>query len=339
MKTPSITKSGAWRSRWAALGAAVAVTLGAGGLVAVNAASSAPSSFTAITPVRILDTRTGVGLSGPFESEVARTMQVTGTVPTQPANNAPAVNAEAVPSNATSVVFNVTVLKPSTKGYISIRPGDAVEIPATSNINWDAGGPNTANSVTVRLPADGKINAFVKGTVDHVLIDVVGYHVPATSAPASEVTFVPFEEKMSFGDIEQIAVNGDMSLTLRCREDDTNPDQNFSSTNRNNMQFRARSNGEYMTTYDDAQDLYSNEGVTIARALGSSLAGTMVQTTFVTRDGVRTGATMTGADGSQITVDGDSVQVMFNVDNETVTGGGDSIDCYARGIAMLLPPR
>jgi len=32
-----------WRSRWAAIGAAVAVTLGGGGMFAVQAASSVPS--------------------------------------------------------------------------------------------------------------------------------------------------------------------------------------------------------------------------------------------------------------------------------------------------------
>jgi hypothetical protein len=37
-------RRGVWRSRWAAVGAAVAVTLGGGGMVVVNAASGVPSS-------------------------------------------------------------------------------------------------------------------------------------------------------------------------------------------------------------------------------------------------------------------------------------------------------
>jgi hypothetical protein len=46
------------RSRWAAIGAAVAVTLG-GGAVMVASAETAPDNlFTAITPCRLLDTRT-----------------------------------------------------------------------------------------------------------------------------------------------------------------------------------------------------------------------------------------------------------------------------------------
>jgi hypothetical protein len=152
-------------------------------MVAVNAASSDPSSFVSITPTRILDTRTDVGLEGPFESGESQTLQVTGTVATQPPNKAPAVNAVAVPENATSVVFNVTAVAPATKGFLAIRSGDATGIPPTSNINWAAGGPNTANSVTVQLPANGTINIFVNGTVGQVLIDVAGYYVPGSGAP------------------------------------------------------------------------------------------------------------------------------------------------------------
>jgi hypothetical protein len=337
MKQTSNVLSGVWRSRWAAVGAAVAVTLGAGGLAMVNAADSAPSSFVAITPARILDTRTDVGLAGPFTSGVAQLLQVTGSVPTQPPENAPAVTKTVVPTNATAVMLNLTILKPTTLGFISIRPGDATGIPATSNNNFSADGEKVkANAVTVQLPANGKINIFVEGTIGEALVDVVGYFVPAQAA--SGVTTQAFEVMMDFDSTQVIADNGDLNLSLRCRADDQTPDQDFSATNRNNMQFRAYSLGKYMTTYVDAQGLYENEGVTIARALGGSTAGEPNQTTFVTRDGVRTAATMTAADGRQITVDGDSVQVMFNVTDPAINGGA-TVDCYARGFATLLPAR
>ena len=82
------------------------------------------------------------------------------------------------------MILNATVVKPGTKGFLSIRPGDASGTPATSNINWAAGGANIANSVTVQLPASGQIDIFVNGTVGSVLIDVAGYMLPATSGPA-----------------------------------------------------------------------------------------------------------------------------------------------------------
>lgn len=48
------------RSRWAAIGAAVAVTLGGGTFLVANAASAPDMVFTAITPCRLMDTRSDV---------------------------------------------------------------------------------------------------------------------------------------------------------------------------------------------------------------------------------------------------------------------------------------
>ena len=46
------------RARWSAIGAAVAVSIGAGGLITFASASSgSASTFTPITPCRLLDTR------------------------------------------------------------------------------------------------------------------------------------------------------------------------------------------------------------------------------------------------------------------------------------------
>ena len=77
-------RSGVRRSWWAAIGAAIAVSLGAGGLFVVNAASSPPSSFVAIDPVRILDSRDpqNIGLAGPFVSAVGLDLLVTGSIET-----------------------------------------------------------------------------------------------------------------------------------------------------------------------------------------------------------------------------------------------------------------
>ena len=183
----AMNRSGAWRSRWAAVGAALAVTLGAGGLVAVDAASSAPSSVVTVEPTRILDTRTDVGLSGPFASGVSQKLQVTGNVATQPPAGAAPVVVEVVPTGATAVVLNATAVRPTSAGFLSIRPGDATGDPATSNINWAAGGANIANSITVQLPASGQIDIFVSGAVSEVLIDVAGYMIPGaggTPGPA-----------------------------------------------------------------------------------------------------------------------------------------------------------
>ncbi len=173
-----------WRSRWAAIGAAVAVTVGAGGFGLVNAASSPPSDIVSITPVRVLDTRDplDVGLAGPFASPTPQDLTLTGIIPT--ASGPQAV----VPSGATSVLLNVTVVNPAAAGFISIRPADATGAPSTSNLNFDAG-TTIPNAVTVQLPTAGADAGKIEITYDalgsagptaDVLIDVMGYTVAAS---------------------------------------------------------------------------------------------------------------------------------------------------------------
>jgi hypothetical protein len=159
------------RSRWAAIGAAVAVALGGGGAFLASAAPSSPSSVITVDPVRILDTRNGIGAHGQFQSPNPRKLQVVGT---------------AVPAGATGVLMNVTVVGPTAAGFLSVRPGNATGAPQTSSLNFPAGA-TVANSVQVALPTSGP-NAGqvditydalgVVGPVTHVLADVVGYVAP-----------------------------------------------------------------------------------------------------------------------------------------------------------------
>ena len=158
------------RARWAAIGAAVAVSIGGGGLFVANAASGPASSVVMIDPVRILDTRTDVGLPGPFVSPVSQKLQVTGA---------------AVPAGATGVLLNTTVVGPTADGFLSIRPGDASGAPSTSSLNFKAG-EVVPNSVQVGLPTSGATAGQIDITYDalgvsgpktEVLIDVVGYLV------------------------------------------------------------------------------------------------------------------------------------------------------------------
>lgn len=185
--TPTIcsdtrSKGRLWRSRWAAIGAAVSVTLGAGGLAIVDATSSAPSSFVSISPMRILDTRSDLGLAGPFASPTGRTLQVTGSVPV-----AGGGSATVVPPGATGVMLNVTAVTPQADGFISVRPGDAVGAPTTSSLNFGAGDV-TPNAVAVALSPTGNIDITydaygTAGPTTDVLVDVTGYYVADDAAP------------------------------------------------------------------------------------------------------------------------------------------------------------
>ena len=185
--------------RWAAIGAAVAVTLGGGGIFAVNAASSPASSVITIDPVRILDTRSDLGLAGPFVSGVSQKLQVTGSVPTATGTQI------AVPAGATGVLLNVTVVGPTANGFVSVRPGDATGVPSTSSLNFNAG-DIVPNSVQVGLPTvganAGKIDITydaygAKGPATEILIDVVGY-MDARSTPGVPTMPVATQVSITF---------------------------------------------------------------------------------------------------------------------------------------------
>jgi hypothetical protein len=179
-------RRGAWRSRWAALGAAVAVTAGAGGLMTVGA-EGAPSSFVPIEPVRVLDTRNGVdvGLPGPFTSPAPQDLDVTGMIPTTSGSQI------VVPDGATGVSLNVTVINATANGFVSVRPADAPGGPTTSNLNFSTG-DILPNAVIVAVPTVGadagrieiSYDAYGKiGPTTDILVDVVGYYVPESFQP------------------------------------------------------------------------------------------------------------------------------------------------------------
>lgn len=177
------------RARWAAVGAAVAVSIGGGGVWMAHAASP-PSSVVLIEPARILDTRDGtdLGLPGPFTSAVAQDLQVTGEIPT--ANGDQTV----VPDGATGVLLNVTPVGAEADGFISVRPAEAAGDPTTSSLNFTAGETNP-NSVQVELPTSGPGTGQIEISYDalgvvgpstEILVDVVGYTVAGTSSDVAE---------------------------------------------------------------------------------------------------------------------------------------------------------
>ena len=167
---------GMWRSRWAAVGAAVAVSLGAGG----------------IAPVRVLDTRIGAGLDGDFTSGSPRLLDVTGTIEVVGADGVTIGSGSPVPDGATAIVANVTAVFPSTAGFVAMRPGNASGTPTTSNVNFTSAGVVSPNSVTVELPTTGaqagKVQLFFQGTAASatadILVDIVGYYTVGAAGPA-----------------------------------------------------------------------------------------------------------------------------------------------------------
>jgi hypothetical protein len=130
------------------------------------------STYHPLTPTRILDTRTGTGLSGPFNSDSARPFQVRG--------------AGGVAGNAIAVTGNLTVTGQTSLGYLYIGP-NGTDHPTSSTLNFPIG-DDRANGVTVALSSIGTLSvtyvAPTLGPTAHVIFDVTGYFTPDFSGSA-----------------------------------------------------------------------------------------------------------------------------------------------------------
>jgi len=160
------------RARWAAVGAAIAISLGAGGIGLVRAAPSpsGASVFVGTDPCRIVDTRTGPDHVGPFGTLGPNgkiTITATGDV-------GQCAGVKALPATATGLQLNVTAVGATAPTHFTIYPGAGTP-PNSSSLNPVPGQPPVPNGVTVRLDAIKQFSLFnLAGNVD-VIIDVVGY--------------------------------------------------------------------------------------------------------------------------------------------------------------------
>jgi hypothetical protein len=162
------------RSRWAAIGAAVAVSIGAGGFFVAHAAvSSNPAVFHALSPVRVFDTRNGTGgvPVAPLLPGGTLDVQMTGV--------------NGVPANATAVVLNVTVDNGTASSFLTVWPtGDPR--PLASSLNWTSPAAQP-NGVTAPIGAGGKVSFFNDVGTVNVLADVSGYYTAADQPPFTQV--------------------------------------------------------------------------------------------------------------------------------------------------------
>lgn len=130
----------------------------------VRRISHGPFDFHTIQPCRVVDTRSAPGMQGgpALAAGQTRTFPVAGLC--------------GVPATASAVQFNVTVVSPSTGGFLRIDPGGN-PASGTSVINFTAGAVR-ANNAVLPLGTAGTLAvtpAIPSGTA-HVVIDVMGYY-------------------------------------------------------------------------------------------------------------------------------------------------------------------
>jgi hypothetical protein len=145
-----------------------------------SSANSMPlygATYFAVTPNRLLDTRTGthIGLGASLTANASAVwFQVTGRSADKKLD---------VPLGAVAVTGNLTVVNAGSSGYLSLTPDRPAALPTTSSLNFPKS-DTRANSVTVPLRADGGLwIEFVggAGTKADALFDVTGYFVGNTS--------------------------------------------------------------------------------------------------------------------------------------------------------------
>jgi hypothetical protein len=143
---------------------------GSGGTVHVVAdafgyytSSTTDNAFTALPPIRVLDTRNGTGVrQGPIGGNSTVTLKIG--------------SADKVPANATAAVLNLTATQGTAGGYLTAYP-TGTPLPTTSNLNFTAG-ETRANLVVVPLGANGSINIYNRAGQVSAVADLMGYFTP-----------------------------------------------------------------------------------------------------------------------------------------------------------------
>jgi hypothetical protein len=114
-----------------------------------------------IKPVRIVDSRTGLGTTGGYlRPRVARKIQVAGVL--------------GIPAEAVSVVGNLTMVSPDAPGFAVIQP--VAGVLKTSTVNFPMH-DTRANAFDIGLAPDGSLVVYATAPA-HFLIDITGYFLP-----------------------------------------------------------------------------------------------------------------------------------------------------------------
>ena len=128
----------------------------------------AGSRFVPVSPVRVLDTRAGLGWPG---GALGARGSAVLTLPANLVDNA-----------ASAVVLNVTATDAAGAGYVTVWPAGKQQ-PVASSLNVEGAGDTIANLVTVAVGTGRSVAFFASGGTD-LVADLAGYYVPTTATSA-----------------------------------------------------------------------------------------------------------------------------------------------------------
>jgi hypothetical protein len=157
------------RSRWAAVGAAIAITLGAGGIGITHATTSSGEKpiYLPIEPCRLADTRPAFQV-GPRSAPL-------GPNETYTLSGQGAVGNCNLKTGTTALSLNVTAINATAPTFVTLFPA-GTPLPVASHLNPLPGQGPVPNAVNVDLNGAGQFSIYnLAGNVD-IIIDVVGVY-------------------------------------------------------------------------------------------------------------------------------------------------------------------
>jgi hypothetical protein len=136
----------------------------------VDVSGHHPSGATTvpITPIRVLDTRAGAGLSTVDGASLGIGLRAADTV-----TQVQVAGRGGIPADAGSVVLNLTVTEPTGPGFVTVFPCGAAR-PNAASINV-AAGATLPNMVVADLDANGRICLYTM-VATHLVVDVTAVH-------------------------------------------------------------------------------------------------------------------------------------------------------------------
>lgn len=175
-----------------------------------NGLQTEGTEFTPYPPTRILDTRKGIGASGPVGPNGTLKLQV---------GNPPIPE----PDGIMAAVLNVTVTEATANGFLTVfgdndSGGSPSALPQTSNLNFRTG-QNVANLVIVPVGSNGLVdfyNGSSKGSVG-VIADVEGYFSLTETNKFVNVgpsRILDTRNGTGTGAVKQIPADGNITLTV-----------------------------------------------------------------------------------------------------------------------------
>ena len=174
---------------------------------------TAGSAYNSYGPLRILDTRSGLGTAAaPVAAHGTLKFKVTGK----------GVSGDTIPSGITAIALNVTVTQPKANGVLAAYNdedayGDAMSDPGTSNLNFSKG-QSVANLVIVPVGANGEVDFHNESTGStQVIADVEGYFSTGsvnTYHPTTPTRILDTRKGIGTEKVARVAPGGNVTLKV-----------------------------------------------------------------------------------------------------------------------------